>query len=89
MRLRGPARAGLGVPADPRADRGGQRTVEVAYGVTSLGRDRADARRLLGVVSRHYTPLHLPRRLDGGNVAAAIRHLAAKLTRLVRPKTQN
>ena len=33
---------------------GGRSTVEVAYGVTSLPRERADAKRLLGLVRGHW-----------------------------------
>jgi hypothetical protein len=33
---------------------GGKTTVEVVYGITSLGRDAADAQRLLGLVRGHW-----------------------------------
>lgn len=105
----------------------GRTSVETSYGITSLPRDRADARRLLGLVRRHWgienklhhvrdatlgedacrvrkgsspqvlagvrnAALHLLKRINPKNVAAAIRHLAAKplkAIRLVRLKSQN
>jgi hypothetical protein len=105
----------------------GGTTTEVVYGVTSLPRERADARRLLGLARRHWAienGLHYvrdvtlgedacrvrsgsapqvlaavrnaARHLLGGinrkNIAAAIRHLAAKpfkALRLVCPRAKN
>lgn len=105
----------------------GKTTVEVAYGITSLPRSRAEARRLLALVRRHWgienklhyvrdvtlgedachvrkgsapqvlagvrnAALHLLKRINPTNVAAAIRHLAAKplkAIRLVCPKPEN
>jgi Transposase DDE domain len=105
----------------------GETTEEVVYGVTSLPRERADARRLLGLARRHWgvenrlhyvrdvtlgedacrvrsgaapqvlaavrnAALHLLGRVNRKNIAAAIRHLAAKpfkALRLVCPKAEN
>ncbi len=105
----------------------GQTTVEVVHGITSLPRDRAEARRLLALTRGHWgienklhyvrdvtlgedacrvrkgaapqvlagvrnAALHLLKQTNPKNVAAAIRHLAAKpLTaiRLVCPKVEN
>jgi hypothetical protein len=105
----------------------GKTTTEVAYGITSLPRGRADARRLLGLARRHWgieNSLHYVRDVTLGedacrvrsgsapqilagvrnavlrllvgvnpkNIAAAIRHLAAKPSkaiRLVCPKAEN
>lgn len=105
----------------------GRATTEVTYGITSLPRERADARRLLGLARRHWgieNGLHYVRDVTLGedacrvrsgsapqilagvrnaalpllagvnpkNIAAAIRHLAAKplkAVRLVRPKAEN
>jgi hypothetical protein len=105
----------------------GQTAIEVAYGITSLPRDRADARHLLALIRRHWAienklhyvrdvtlgedacrvhkgsapqvlacvrnaALHLLRRINPENVAAAIRHLTAKplkAVRLVCPKIEN
>jgi hypothetical protein len=105
----------------------GRTTTEVAYGITSLPRERADARRLLGLARRHWgieNGLHYVRDMTLGedacrvrsgsapqilagvrnaalpllagvkpkNIAAAIRHLAAKplkAVRLVCPKAEN
>lgn len=105
----------------------GKTTTEVAYGITSLQREQADARRLLGLARRHWgienslhyvrdvtlgedacrvrsgsapqilagvrnAALHLLMGAKPKNIAAAIRHLAAKpfkAVRLVRPKTEN
>jgi predicted transposase YbfD/YdcC len=105
----------------------GKTTTEVAYGLTSLPRERADARRLLGLARRHWgienslhyvrdvtlgedgcrvrldaapqilagvrnAALHLLGRVNPKNIAAAIRHLAAKpfkAVRLVCPRSEN
>ena len=105
----------------------GRTTVEVAYGITSLPRDRAEARHLLALARRHWAienklhyvrdmtlgedacrvrkgsspqalacirnaALHLLKRINPENVAAAIRHLTAqpsKAVRLVCPKIEN
>jgi hypothetical protein len=105
----------------------GQTSEEVVYGITSLPRDRADARRLLGLTRRHWgienklhyvrdvtlgedacrvrkgsapqvlsgvrnAAIHLLKRINPRNVAAAIRHLAAKPLKaigLVCPNVEN
>lgn len=105
----------------------GKTTTEVAYGITSLPRAKADARRLLGLTRRHWgienrlhyvrdvtlgedacrvrsgpapqilaevrnAALHLLVGVNAKNIAAAIRHLAAKpfkAVRLIRPKAEN
>ena len=105
----------------------GRTSVETSYGITSLPRDRADSRRLLGLVRRHggienklhdvrdatlgedacrvrkgsapqvlagvrNAALHLLKRINPKNVAAAIRRLAAKplrAIRLARPQPEN
>lgn len=105
----------------------GKTTTEVAYGITSVPRELADARRLLGLARRHWgieNRLHYIRDMTLGedacrvrsgsapqilagvrnavlpllagvnpkNIAAAIRHLAAKpfkAIRLVCAKTEN
>jgi hypothetical protein len=54
----------------------GRTAVEVAYGITSLTRDRADARRLLGLVRRHWgieNKLHHVRDVTLGEDACRVR----------------
>ncbi len=54
----------------------GQTTTEVAYGITSLPRERADARRLLGLTRRHWgieNRLHYIRDVTLGEDACRVR----------------
>ncbi len=79
---------------------GGEATTEVAYGVTSLTRDRADARRLLGLARRHWgveNRLHYVRDVTPGEgacrvssgagpqVLAGVRNAAVHLLSRIRP----
>ena len=78
----------------------GETTQEVVYGITSLTRDRADARRLLGLVRRHWgieNRLHYVRDMTLGEdacrvrsgaapqVLAGLRNTAIHLLRQIRP----
>jgi predicted transposase YbfD/YdcC len=54
----------------------GKKTVEVVHGITSLGRDRADAGRLLGLVREHWAienGLHYRRDVTMGEDASRVR----------------
>ena len=54
----------------------GQTAIEVAYGITSLPRNRADARHLLGLVRRHWSienRLHYIRDVTLGEDACRVR----------------
>ena len=54
----------------------GKATLEVAYGITSLGRERADAARRLGLVRRHWgieNRLHYVRDVTLGEDACRVR----------------
>jgi hypothetical protein len=55
---------------------GGHRSVEVVYGITSLGRERADAVRLLGLARAHWgieNGLHYVRDVTLGEDACRVR----------------
>jgi hypothetical protein len=79
---------------------GGKTTVEVVHGITSLGRDRADARRLLGLTRGHWgieNGLHYRRDVTLGEdhsrvrkggapeVMAALRNAIIHITKDVAP----
>jgi hypothetical protein len=58
----------------------GQTTVEVIYGITSLGEDQADAKRLLGLTRGHWgieNRLHYVRDVTLGEDASRVRKGAA------------
>jgi hypothetical protein len=58
----------------------GQTTVEVVYGITSLPRNRAEARRVLALIRRHWgieNKLHYVRDMTMGEDACRVRKQAA------------